>query len=961
MKEGKHEASEKTFPVASAILNHSQKPYYDSDLYKFEYKQSIENSDEFWNNKAKELIHWHHPYRKVSSGSFKDGDVSWFHDGQLNVSYNCIDRHALVNPEKVAIIWESDEPDVSKNITYKQLLEEVSKLANVLIKYGVKKGDNVAIYMPMVPEAVYSMLACTRIGAVHSVIFAGFSSDALRDRINDASCKILITADQGRRGGKSIHLKKISDEALKQCTSIQKVIVFQRTGDKSVPFNTDTDVWMHEETAMQQPICSPELMGSEDPLFMLYTSGSTGKPKGVVHTTAGYLLGATMTVKYVFDYHEGDIFGCMADVGWITGHSYIVYGPLSLGATTVLFESIPTYPNPSRYWHLVDKHKITQFYTAPTAIRALRRLGDEHVSSFDLSSLKVLGSVGEPIGTEAWLWYHNVVGKGKCAIVDTYWQTETGSIIVTPLPGATLTKPGSASFPFFGVELAILHPETGKELEGNDVTGVLAVKKPFPSIARTVYKNHQRYLDTYFKPYGGYYFTGDGASRDKDGYVWILGRVDDVINVSGHRLSTAEIESALVLHESCAEAAVVAIPDDISGEAIVCFCTLKVENSNEEELKKNLKQQVRQVIGPFATPKLIIITNDLPKTRSGKIMRRILRKIAAKDVDVNDSEEVLRSKLGDLSTLADPSVIREHIGSEIVSVCRKVNPGVVIKRARFSVLQGPQIRQAFANPVDLDWNQAKSVEGRMELDLRIGASFTKMQTKKLQSNFDMLKNKVLSFGPCQFPTLGFVVNQYKKVENFVPEEFWYISVSLNKDETLAKFSWTKNHLFDQQIWLVLYERCVENPSAKLETVSSILKENGVLCHLLQLNCKRMLPLNYDFLLIVLCIAENLYNKGYLSYPSRFDLQSLINIQCRSLQLRDYARSLQKGKIRTPRKGQPNDKSHLLFIQPKVKVSLMKNSAFMNLFQGISCCCSENANGLETVVTIRIADEIFFAT
>ncbi|KAJ1551264.1 acetyl-CoA synthetase [Nowakowskiella sp. JEL0078] len=590
--------------------------------------------------------------------------------------YKALHKKSIDAPDtffgEVAIIWEADEPGQSESITYGELLQDVCRFANVLKKLGVKKGDPVAIYMPMVPEAAIAMLACTRIGAVHSVVFAGFSSDALRDRILDAECKVLVTADQGKRGGKSVHLKKIADEAVSQCASIQKVIVYQRTGDPSVSMTSPRDVWWHEEVANQRTYCPPERMDSEDPLFMLYTSGSTGKPKGVVHTTGGYLLGAAATVKYVFDVHQGDVFGCMADVGWITGHTYILYGPLLNGVTTVIFESIPTYPDASRYWQLVDKHKVTQFYTAPTAIRALRRLGDKFVEPYSLSTLRVIGSVGEPINPEAWLWYEEKVGRGNCAVVDTYWQTETGSIIVTPLPGAIATKPGSATLPFFGVDLAVLDPTTGVELLGNDVTGVLAVKQPIPSIARSVYNNHARYLDTYMKPYPGYYFTGDGVTRDKDGYYWIRGRVDDVINVSGHRMSTAEVESALILHPLCAEAAVVGINDEITGQAVVCFVTLKSEQSDETGIIKSLVAQVRTHIGPFATPKRIILVPDLPKTRSGKIMRRILRKIAGGDVSSSDltskdgstPEENLREKLGDLSTLADPTII-----ATLVSKC----------------------------------------------------------------------------------------------------------------------------------------------------------------------------------------------------------------------------------------------------------------------------------------------------
>lgn len=533
-----------------------------------------------------------------------------------------------------------------KKITYGQLLQEVSKLANVLKARGVKKGDNVAIYMPMIPEAIISLLACARIGAPHSVIFAGFSAESLRDRVVDASAKVVITADEGRRGGKNIATKRIVDDALKSCESVSNVLVYQRTGSE-IPWTEGRDLWWHEEMAKARSYCAPERMNSEDPLFLLYTSGSTGTPKGVLHTTGGYLLGAAATVKYIFDYQENDIFACMADIGWVTGHSYIVYGPLTLGATTVLFESTPTYPTPARFWELIAKHKITQFYTAPTAIRALRRLGDQWVEGHDLSSLRVIGSVGEPINPEAWDWYNEKVGKGRCAVVDTYWQTETGSIIITPLPGAIATKPGSATFPFFGIDPVLLDPASGKELEGNSVTGVLAVRQPWPSMARTVYNNHSRFLDTYLKPYPGYYFTGDGASRDIDGYYWVRGRVDDVINVSGHRLSTSEIESALVLHHSVAEAAVIGGHDDLTGQCIHAFVTLKPNVEEAEGLEKELSLQVRKIIGPFATPKRIYLVSDHPKTRSGKIMRRILRKI------VNAEHH----ELGDTSTLADPSII----------------------------------------------------------------------------------------------------------------------------------------------------------------------------------------------------------------------------------------------------------------------------------------------------------------
>ncbi|KFH69861.1 acetyl-coenzyme A synthetase [Podila verticillata NRRL 6337] len=638
------------FPVPARLLDSAQcpTPYVSSfEQYKELHRQSIENSDEFFGKMATELLSWSKPFHTVQHGGLEHGDTAWFLDGQLNASYNCVDRHAFADPDKIAIIYEADEPNQSENITYAELLRKVCQLAGALRARGVKKGDTVAIYMPMIPEAIVAFLACARIGALHSVVFAGFSAEALRDRVQDAECRLVLTSDQGKRGGKSIETKKIVDEALKSCPTVETVIVCQRTG-ADVPMTAGRDYWWGDEVSKRMNYLTPEPMNSEDPLFLLYTSGSTGQPKGVMHTTAGYLLGAAATVKYVFDYHPGDIFACMADVGWITGHSYIVYGPLALGATTVLFESIPTYPTPARYWELIAKHKVTQFYTAPTAIRALRRLGDQWVEGHDLSSLRVLGTVGEPINPEAWHWYNDKVGKGRCAIVDTYWQTETGCHIVTPLPGAVATKPGSATVPFFGIDLAILDPVTGKELEGNDVTGVLAVKKAWPSIARTIYNNHQRFLETYLKPYPGYYFTGDGATRDKDGYIWVRGRVDDVINVSGHRLSTAEIESALIMHHAVAETAVIGAADDVTGQCIHAFVCLKPGvSSHSTDLSKELVLQVRKVIGPFAAPKKIYLVEDLPKTRSGKLMRRILRKIIAGESD----------SLGDISTLADPSVV----------------------------------------------------------------------------------------------------------------------------------------------------------------------------------------------------------------------------------------------------------------------------------------------------------------
>ncbi|KAF9109296.1 acetyl-CoA synthetase [Mortierella sp. AM989] len=642
------------YPVPERLLDPAQcpEPYISSmEQYKELHRQSLEQPDEFFGKLATDLLSWSKPFHKVRHGGLEHGDVGWFLDGQLNASYNCVDRHARVTPDKVAIIYEADEPNQSENITYSDLLQRVNQLAGALRARGIRKGDTVAIYMPMIPEAVVALLACTRIGALHSVVFAGFSAEALRDRVLDANSRVVLTADQGKRGGKTIETKKIVDEALKDCPKVEAVIVYQRTC-ANIPMKEGRDYWWGDEVSKQPTYIPPVDMNSEDPLFLLYTSGSTGKPKGVMHTTAGYLLGAAATLKYVFDYHPGDIFACMADVGWITGHTYIVYGPLAMGATSVLFESIPTYPTPARYWELIAKHKITQFYTAPTAIRALRRLGDQWVEGHDLSSLRVLGTVGEPINPEAWHWYNDKVGKGRCAIVDTYWQTETGSHIITPLPGAIPTKAGSATVPFFGIDLAILDPTTGKEMAGNDVTGVLAVKRAWPSIARTIYGDHQRFLDTYLKPYPGFYFTGDGATRDKDGYIWIRGRVDDVINVSGHRLSTAEIESALIMHHSVAETAVIGANDDVTGQCIHAFVCLKPEvSSDPAELIKALVLQVRKVIGPFASPKKIYLVDDLPKTRSGKLMRRIMRKIVAGETD----------SLGDISTLADPSVVEALI------------------------------------------------------------------------------------------------------------------------------------------------------------------------------------------------------------------------------------------------------------------------------------------------------------
>ncbi|KAJ1907787.1 acetyl-coenzyme A synthetase 2 [Tieghemiomyces parasiticus] len=641
-------------PVPARLLDSAQAPTpHITDLAEYQrmHQQSLADPDTFWRNMAQDLLTWQRPFTQVCSGSFQDGDVSWFADGELNASVNCLDRHALRTPNKVAIIHEADEPNQSRSYTYKELQLEVCRVANLLISFGLRKGNTVAIYMPTIPQAAVAMLACARIGCIHSVVFAGFSAESLAERILDANCAVVITTDQGRRGGRVVNTKTIVDSALQRCPSVKRVLVFAHTGATDIPMDPTRDVWWHEVVSRQRPYCAPVPVNAEDPLFLLYTSGSTGKPKGVVHSTAGYLLGVASTVKYVFDAHPGDVFACTADVGWITGHSYLVYGPLALGITTVFFESIPTYPDASRYWQMVQDHKVTQFYTAPTAIRALRRLGDQWVNRCDLSSLRVIGSVGEPINPEAWNWYNDVVGKGRCAVVDTYWQTETGANIITPLPGCVRTKPGSATVPFFGIDVAVLDPHTGEELTGSDVTGVLAIKRPWPSMARTIAGDHPRYLATYMEPYPGYYFSGDGVTRDADGYYWIRGRVDDVINVSGHRLSTSEIESALVLYPVVAEAAVVGAHDEVTGQRIVAFVTLKPNTPSgveaDAELIKALILQVRQIIGPFAAPKAILVVDELPKTRSGKIIRRILRKLVANEFDT----------LGDISTLNEPKVV----------------------------------------------------------------------------------------------------------------------------------------------------------------------------------------------------------------------------------------------------------------------------------------------------------------
>ena len=628
--------------VANAKIN---KADYDNM-----YAQSINNPDHFWSEHGKR-VDWIKPYSKIKDVDYSYPNVSikWFEDGQLNVSANCIDRHLEKRGEQTAIIWEGDNPDDSKHITYSELHREVCKLSNVYKKLGVKKGDRVVLYIPMIPEAAYAMLACARIGAIHSIVFAGFSPEALASRIEDCGASLLVTADEAPRGGKITPLKTNVDKALNICGDIKTLVVERTNGD--VPMKSDRDYSYTSLMADASEDSTPEAMNAEDPLFILYTSGSTGKPKGVLHTSGGYLVWASLTHEYVFDYHDGDIYWCTADVGWVTGHSYIVYGPLANGATTVMFEGVPTYPDASRFWQVCDKHKINQFYTAPTAIRALMGQGSEFVKKCDLSSLKVLGTVGEPINPEAWNWYNEVVGKGRCPIVDTWWQTETGGHLLTPIPGAIATKPGSATFPFFSIQPVILDPQSGQELTEKECEGVLCIKDSWPGQMRTVYGDHERFIKTYFSDYKGYYFTGDGCRRDADGYYWITGRVDDVINVSGHRMGTAEVESALVAHEQVSEAAVVGYPHDIKGQGIYCYVTLMAGEKPTEELRKELRDWVRKEIGPIASPDLVQWAPGLPKTRSGKIMRRILRKIAEDDFD----------SLGDTSTLAEPAVVEDLI------------------------------------------------------------------------------------------------------------------------------------------------------------------------------------------------------------------------------------------------------------------------------------------------------------
>ena len=640
----------KVYPVPPEI---AARAHITAEQYEQMYRRSVDDPDGFWAEQAEAFITWYQPWQKVSDWSYDASDlhIKWFEGGKLNACYNCVDRHLETRGDQVAIVWEGDDPARDAKITYRELHEHVCRLANVLKARGVGKGDRVCIYMPMIPEAAYAMLACARIGAVHSVVFGGFSPESLKDRILDSDCRVVITADEGLRGGKTVPLKANTDQALEHCPNVHTVITVRNTGG-DIGWTEGRDVWYHEATAEASTQCEPEVMDAEDPLFILYTSGSTGKPKGVLHTTGGYMVYAAITHKYTFDYHDGEVYWCTADVGWVTGHTYIVYGPLANGAITLMFEGVPNYPDASRFWQVCDKHNVSIFYTAPTAIRALMREGDEPVKKTSRKSLRILGTVGEPINPEAWEWYYHVVGEGRCPIVDTWWQTETGGHLITPLPGATPLKPGSATRPFFGVVPGIIDPETGRLVEGDgEARGALVITRPWPGQMRTVYGDHQRFVDTYFKTYPGYYFTGDGARRDADGYYWITGRMDDVLNVSGHRLGTAEIESALVLHDAVAEAAVVGYPHEIKGQGIYAYVTLVKGVEPSEELRQELVDLVRREIGPIAKPDVIQWAPGLPKTRSGKIMRRILRKIAENDVE----------HLGDTSTLADPSVVEDLV------------------------------------------------------------------------------------------------------------------------------------------------------------------------------------------------------------------------------------------------------------------------------------------------------------
>ena len=639
--------SDKVYPVPSATAQHA---HIDEATYHAMYHRSIEDPEGFWAEQATQFLDWYHPWDQVLDWDYHKAHIRWFRGARLNVCHNCVDRHLEQRGDQTAILWEGDEPDQDDRISYRELHERVSRLGNALRSRGVNKGDRVCIYMPMIPEAAVAMLACARIGAVHSVVFGGFSPESLKDRIQDSECSLVITADEGVRGGKIIPLKSNVDTALADCPGVHTTIVVKRTGG-DIAWHKQRDVWYDELVAAADPQCPPEEMDAEDPLFILYTSGSTGKPKGVLHTTGGYLLQTAITHRYIFDYHDGDIYWCGADVGWVTGHSYIVYGPLANGATTVMFEGVPTYPSPARFWEVIDKHQINIFYTAPTALRALMGQGNEPLQNTSRKSLRLLGSVGEPINPEAWEWYYHQVGEGRCPIVDTWWQTETGGILISPLPGATALKPGSATLPFFGVQPALLD-EQGQEIQGPG-SGSLVLKFPWPGQMRTVYGDHQRFFDTYFSAFPGYYFSGDGARRDEDGYYWITGRVDDVLNVSGHRLGTAEVESALVLHKAVSEAAVVGYPHDIKGQGIYAYVTPMKGVQPDDALKKELVDLVSSEIGAIARPDVIQWAPGLPKTRSGKIMRRILRKIAADELD----------NLGDTTTLADPAVVDELIAN----------------------------------------------------------------------------------------------------------------------------------------------------------------------------------------------------------------------------------------------------------------------------------------------------------
>jgi len=637
------------YPVKPEIADQA---HITDETYKTLYQRSIAEPEAFWAEQAGQFLTWSKPWHTVMDYDYPSAHIRWFEGGKLNVSVNCVDRHLAERGDQVAIIWEGDDPAHSRTVTYKELHEQVCKFANVLKAQGVGKGDPVCIYLPMIPEAAVVMLACTRIGAVHSIVFGGFSAESLKDRILDADCRYLVCADEGYRGGKIIPIKATVDKAAGHCPNLEKIIVIKHC-DHPVAWHEPRDLWYHDAMADAAADCEPEMMDAEDPLFILYTSGSTGKPKGVQHTTGGYLLYSAMTHKYIFDYHEGDVYWCTADVGWITGHSYVIYGPLCNGATTLMFEGVPTYPEADRFWRVVDKHRVNIFYTAPTAIRALMAQGNDFITRTDRSSLRILGSVGEPINPEAWEWYYHIVGDGRCPIVDTWWQTETGGIMITPLPGATALKPGSATLPFFGVQPAIIDNQ-GNVMAGA-AEGVLVLSHSWPGQARTVHGDHQRFIDTYFKSYPGYYFTGDGARRDEHGYYWITGRVDDVINVCGHRMGTAEIESALNLHEHVAESAVVGFPHDIKGQGIYAYVTLNVGVEPSEAMKKELVALVKEEIGGIAALDVVQWAPGLPKTRSGKIMRRILRKVAANELD----------NMGDLSTLADPSVVDDIIANRV--------------------------------------------------------------------------------------------------------------------------------------------------------------------------------------------------------------------------------------------------------------------------------------------------------